>query len=96
MRRVNKLSVLITALLVLKQEVIYAHEDHRLIAMTEVYLSSLNLIESTYVHLWTELAYYDVWIVDLSTNYLTIAVNAGHYVVSWMQIGAQYSFLMLV
>lgn len=96
MREVDKLSVLIPALFVLEQEVIYTHEYHRLVAMTEVNLSLLDLIDSTYVHLWTKLAYYNVRVVDLSTNDLTIAVNACHNVVCWMQVSTQNSFLMLV
>jgi len=56
MREVDKLSVLIPALFVLEQEVIYTHEYHRLVAMTEVNLSLLDLIDSTYVHLRTKLA----------------------------------------
>jgi len=52
-----------------------------MIALTEVNLGSFNLIDSTHILLRTKLANYDIWIVDLSTYYLTITINACHNIV---------------
>ena len=85
---VDKLCVLVPCLFVLEQEVIYADEHHCLVALTEVNLRPFYLIDAVYIILWTELAYYDVRIVNLSANYLAVPVDARHNIVSGVHVRA--------
>lgn len=57
-----------------------------MVTLTEVDLRSLHLIYPTNIHLRTKLADNYVRVVDLTTNHLAVAINAGHNIICEMQI----------
>ncbi len=86
MSQVHKVWMLVASLFVLKEEIIDAHENYWLVTLTEVNLRCFNLIDAWNIHLGTELADNDVWVVDLPTDNLAVAVNTRHDVVARMHV----------
>lgn len=84
--QVHKVWMLVASLFVLEKEIIDANENYWLVALIEVNLRCFNLIDTWYIHLGTELANNDVWVVDLPTDNLAVAVDTRHDVVARMHV----------
>ncbi len=85
--QVYEVWMLVAGLFVLEKEIIDAHENYRLVALTEVNLCCFHLVDAWNIHLGTELTNNNVRVVDLSTDNLAVAINARHNVVGRVHVG---------